>query len=240
FERLVERPSARLFRTRLRPTHVLRRVERAMEADRRISQGRDLVPDRFRVRLNPADLEALGPLDAVAAELASGALRFARAHGFTVRERPRVALHADPAIESGEVAVAVAFSPPVRPGPQAAGDDAGTRIFDVPVVRAPRIRLAVREPGRPPRDVALGAEPMSVGRAPDCDLVLADARVSRHHARLGPRDGVIVLSDLGSTNGTYVNDQRVTEVVLGEGDRIQLGNTQLAVERAPDDAPVAG
>ena len=59
---------------------------------------------------------------------------------------------------------------------------------------------------------------MRIGRAPECELVLKDNRVSRRHARLAARDGVLILTDLGSTNGTRVNGNRVTEVVLGAGD----------------------
>ncbi len=235
FERLVERPSARLFRARLQPVQILRRIERAMEAERRVAGGRNLVPDRFRVRLNPADVAALGGLETMAEDLASGALRFARGHGYSVRDRPRVSLQADPTIGPGEIAVGSAFSPPGGDR-QVAAADAGTRTFEVPVVRAPRVRLEIHEPRRAPRQLELGVQPMSIGRASDCDLVLVDGRVSRHHARLRPRDGVIVLTDLGSTNGTFVNDQRIAEVVLGEGDRIQVGETQLLVQRAAGDA----
>jgi len=75
--------------------------------------------------------------------------------------------------------------------------------------------------------------PIRIGRAPECELVLKDSRVSRRHARLHARDGVLVLTDLGSTNGTLVNGHRVTELVLGAGDRIQIGETSLVVEAAP-------
>ena len=72
-----------------------------------------------------------------------------------------------------------------------------------------------------------------IGRGPECELVLHDSRVSRRHARLAGRDGVLVLTDLGSTNGTMVNGHRVTEVVLGAGDRIELGETSLVVRVVP-------
>jgi hypothetical protein len=240
FERLVERPSARLFRTRLRPIHVLRRIERAMEGERRSVAGRALVPDRYAVRLNPLDATAIGGVDAVADDLASGALRFARAHGYALRDRPRVSLHADPGTALGEIVVAARFSPPTAEPAELGRAEAGTRVFEVPVARAPRVQLEIREPRRAPRRVPVGGDPIDIGRGSDCDLILVDTRVSRHHARLRPRGGVLVLTDLGSTNGTFVNEQRVQEVVLGEGDRIRVGDTGLTVERAVDDIAVAG
>ena len=95
FERLVERPSARLFKTRLQPLQILRgssapwtpsAAPRAVRASSPIS-SRSAPPRRPR-RLPPAE--------EVAGELASGALSFARAHGYALRERPAVTLRPDP------------------------------------------------------------------------------------------------------------------------------------------------
>ena len=76
---------------------------------------------------------------------------------------------------------------------------------------------------------------MTIGRARDNDLVLNDTRASRHHARLQARSGSLVLTDLDSTNGTLVNGGRVSEVVLGDGDRIEIGDSILVVEAGPRD-----
>lgn len=235
FERLVERPSARLFKTRLQPIQILRRIERAMEAERGAEGRAGLVPDQFTVRLHPEDLAALLPADDVASDLASGALSFARAHSYALRERPRVTLRPDPDRRPGEVEIDTAVSPAQELDVQPGGDNS-TRVFEVPVVRAPAITLEIREPGRGSRRVPMTGVPMRIGRAPECELVLKDNRVSRRHARLAPRDGVLILTDLGSTNGTRVNGHRVTEVVLGAGDRVQIGETSLVVETAGADA----
>ena len=242
FERLVERPSARLFKTRLQPLQILRRIERAMEAERGAEGRPGLVPDQFTVRLHPEDLAALLPADDVASDLASGALSFARSHGYALRERPRVTLRPDPTRRPGEVEVESAVSPASEPAADQ-GSEAGTRVFEVPVVRAPAITLEIREPGQAARRVPMTGAPMRIGRAPECELVLKDNRVSRRHARLAARDGVLVLTDLGSTNGTRVNGHRVTEVVLGAGDRVQIGETSLVVGSAELEAvgaPTAG
>ncbi|HEX3265882.1 MAG TPA: FhaA domain-containing protein [Candidatus Limnocylindrales bacterium] len=232
FERLVERPSARLFGTRLQPLQILRRIERAMEADRGAEGHRGLVPDQFTVRLHPEDLAALLPADEVATELASGALSFARSHGYALRERPRVILRPDPRRRPGEVEIETAVSAEAEAIPVAPGIDSGTRVFEVPVVRAPAVVLQIHEPGKAARRIPMSGAQMGIGRAPECDLVLKDSRASRRHARLAARDGVLVLTDLGSTNGTRVNGHRVTEVVLGAGDRVQIGETSLVVESA--------
>ena len=56
-----------------------------------------------------------------------------------------------------------------------------------------------------------------LGRGTDCDLRLVDPGVSRHHAELRVEDGEVVLVDLGSTNGTFVNGQPVRRVTLNDG-----------------------
>ena len=241
FERLVERPTARVFGTRLQPVQILRRVEREMEGARRRTGSRELAPDRIVVRVAPPDLALLGSLDRIAEQLASGALAFARSRGYLLRDRPNVRLEAGPAVERGDVEVAATFSPPRTaqpPAPDEVGGPAGTRVFEVPVVAVPDAALDVTEPGRASRRVPLGRGPITIGRGSDCAVALADAHASRHHARLEVRGGVLILADLGSTNGTRVNGNRVREVVLGVGDRIEVGQTVLRVV-APD-APAAG
>jgi hypothetical protein len=230
-ERLVERPTARVFGTQIQPIQILRRVEREMEAGRRRQADRSIGPDRFEVRLSEADLAGLGPLDPIAEQLASGALAFARAHGLVLAERPRVRLSAAGGLLRGDVEVDAGFSPVASPtGELLDGDQsAGTRIFEAPIVRAPAAALEVTEPGRRARRVSLTSRPVTIGRGSECDVALADAHASRRHARLEVRGGVFVLTDLGSTNGTRVNGHRVREVVLGVGDRIELGQTVLRV-----------
>lgn len=108
-ERVFERSSARLFRTRIQVVQLERRVERAMEHARLPGEGRTGVPSRYRVRLEPRDLAAVaeqaGGAEVLAGRLADAALAFARAHGYHLPGRPMVSLVADPAVAPGEIAV---------------------------------------------------------------------------------------------------------------------------------------
>jgi len=66
-------------------------------------------------------------------------------------------------------------------------------------------------------------EGVTIGRGEDCDVVLMERQVSRHHAQIRRLDSQYVLEDLGSRNGTYVNGREVTEpYVLQDGDEIQI------------------
>ncbi|HET9614948.1 MAG TPA: FhaA domain-containing protein, partial [Candidatus Limnocylindrales bacterium] len=111
-----------------------------------------------------------------------------------------------------------------------------TAVFVVPEAEGPRATIREIRPDQSSRSIDLDGRALTIGRAPDNGLVLRDPRASRHHARIDVRRGALVLTDLGSTNGSFVNDRRVASVALGEGDRVRIGTTTLvieALERAP-------
>jgi pSer/pThr/pTyr-binding forkhead associated (FHA) protein len=71
---------------------------------------------------------------------------------------------------------------------------------------------------------------VSVGRKPDCNIVLADPNVSRKHAEIRPHGDGFILIDLGSTNGTKVNGVKIDQHPLRDGDEISFGNTRIRFE----------
>lgn len=77
---------------------------------------------------------------------------------------------------------------------------------------------------------------INIGRGADQDLVLADIAVSRRHIKIHLLPGGYKLQDLGSGNGTLINGKRVDEVMLVDGDQIELGNTLLRFEHPPSRA----
>ncbi len=71
-----------------------------------------------------------------------------------------------------------------------------------------------------------------IGRSPDCDLSVLDTYISSRHARVTNDDGDLSIEDLGSTNGTYVNEELVRgRVHLAKGDIVQVGGVLLEVVR---------
>lgn len=68
---------------------------------------------------------------------------------------------------------------------------------------------------------------LEIGRDPLCDIPLSSDLVSRNHARLLVSPDKVMLVDLGSTNGTFVNDRRIRDWLLADGDRIGIGNVWL-------------
>jgi len=83
--------------------------------------------------------------------------------------------------------------------------------------------------------IALGARPVTVGAHASCDLVLVDPQVSRRHAELAITTDGIRVKDLGSTNGTWYQGTRVTELVVSAGSTLKFGGTPVRIAAA--DAP---
>jgi hypothetical protein len=217
-ERLVEGSLSRLFAGGLLPQVVATKAARAMED---FAQG-DVAPDRYLVHLDPKDCDGL--------LMAEPALeRMLAEHLKALAEQAGLGLYCDPVVE---------FVPdPEQPRQSVAitafvtgeGDEY-TRAFD-----PGRLQQALQhqpdgsnylivEGGR---HLSLTKAVYTLGRRLDCDVVLADARVSRRHAQLRWRSGRYVLFDLGSTGGTAVNGHSVREAVLEPGDVFSLGGVDV-------------
>jgi len=71
---------------------------------------------------------------------------------------------------------------------------------------------------------------VEIGREVGCRVKLSDPETSRRHAKIKIENGAPHLYDLASTNGTFVNGQRITDAVLGDNDVVRIGNTEMAVK----------
>ena len=86
------------------------------------------------------------------------------------------------------------------------------------------------------RTVVVRSEPVMVGAAAECGLVLDDPTVSRKHAEVRFEDRSVVVKDLGSTNGTYYQDARVREVLVPLGGEVRFGETRVKI--VPEELPL--
>ena len=71
----------------------------------------------------------------------------------------------------------------------------------------------------------------TIGRAARADFVVEAALVSRLHCRLTASDSTIDVVDLDSTNGTYINDERIRNGTLANGDRLKIGRVEMTIGR---------
>ena len=106
------------------------------------------------------------------------------------------------------------------------------------------VEIQVFKEGRPVHTEPMGPNALFIGRAPDNDLILHDSRVSGRHAvfHLSSDRANLLLRDLGSTNGTFVNNQRLTGVrTVQDGDEVLLGSSaslKVRVQRSHHAAPL--
>jgi hypothetical protein len=200
-----------------------------------VAQGRTLVPNDFVVEISEADGQRLAVYaDQLGQELAILARDYAKEQGYSFVGPVRVRFENAPdlavgmfrirsgvirgsTVEGGEIRQPTSDVPPGRPG--AFGG---------------RPRLLVTSSGEGAgmqRSYEIGTPVTLLGRGTDCDLRLVDPGVSRHHAEIRIEGPEIVLVDLGSTNGTFVNGQPIRRVTLADGARISLGRTTLVFRR---------
>ena len=206
-ERLVEGVFAKTFRSGLEPVEIARRLTRDMDLHRVIGVNGMVSPNHFEVAISPDDFQRLETyVQALSRELSEAVREHARDEGYGFVGPVHVELVVDHALGAGEFLIASQMQE--APGGAAVGSlslDDGRRI-------------------------PIGEDPVSIGRLPECDIVLSDPNVSRRHAEVRRRGNDFVVVDLGSTNGTRVNGAGVRERQLVDGDEISLGSTRIRFE----------
>jgi len=238
-EGLVEGAFAKVFKGVVHPVEILNAMQREAEAHKAIlAGGRTLVPNRYVIDLSPYDHSRLAPYAAaLAQELAQSQAEFIGEQGWTVYGDVIVEIERGEGLDTGmfrvtaevytggDVAQQPAYNAAPGYGPYGAQQSGGYPGGGVPMQGGPaRNARLVSNDGR---TYPLSVGSTVIGRGDQANLRLPDVGISRRHARLDFDGGQVVLTDLGSTNGTSVNGQRVSAVALNPGDSIQLGTTTL-------------
>jgi pSer/pThr/pTyr-binding forkhead associated (FHA) protein len=97
-------------------------------------------------------------------------------------------------------------------------------------------RLVLKFASSTLKEVPLGTRPVTIGRAPDNDIPIDNLAVSNYHARVYVEAGSLVVEDLNSLNGLFLNDIRVERAMLKDGDAILIGKHHVVVDQAHDAA----
>jgi hypothetical protein len=254
-ERAVHGVFAKAFKSEVQPVEIASAMRRAMD-DRAttIGHGRTFVPNIFTIELAPADYERLtGFSDMLTDELVASAQEHAESQRYQPGGPIQVSFlskedldtgvfRVRPATAKGTVGRAAAASAPASAlGPQAA---AGAPASGAPLPPSP---ITHRDSGsaarprnhpaqRPWLDVDGDHYPLLaaitiLGRDNSADVILDDPGISRQHTEIRvTSDGphlIANIRDLGSTNGTFVNGERITSQRLTDGDRVNVGRTAL-------------
>ncbi|HLJ67637.1 MAG TPA: DUF3662 and FHA domain-containing protein [Chloroflexota bacterium] len=227
-ERLMERSFARATGSRLQPVEIGKRIVRAMEASQSVGMEGVIVPNVYDVYLSPTDYDHFKAASAsLGGNLETHVARTARQRRYHLVARPLVRLHLDGTLSAGDVVVEPHLEDVEGDFEPAPEHTALLPRMDGPVVAGPSAPNLILNG----KSYAVLRSPTSIGRRPDNDIVLADKRVSRHHADLLQQGGRWMVRDNGSTNGTAVNGKVIREAVLGPGDTISLGGLEASWEQ---------
>ena len=209
---LVEGFFATTFRSGLQPVELAKRMMREMDASKTVGVKEVWAPNRYVFTLSESDGQRFEQAEqALVGELKQVVREAAAERGWGLVGPPEVEFEVDPDLGKGRFECDASFVEGEEElAPQPAVGERGS------VVRlADGVSTALAKPS------------VTIGRLPECDVVVDDAGASRQHARIRRTEGGFVLTDLGSTNGTMVNGEPIQEHVLEHGDRITIGETEL-------------
>jgi hypothetical protein len=238
-ERLLEGTTGALFRQKLQPAEIGKKLERAMLDNQRASVGSSIVPNAYIVRLNPKDYAQIeGYATGLSRQMESWLFGVASRRQLTVLDKIEVsfvedanALQRNPRIDAS-ITDHVAPAPPQRrqrprpAAPRYTPVDA-TSAFNVPTRAAATLHFRAIAGALADSTFVIPEGSSTIGRSHENTIVLDLADVSRRHARLERAGNHLRIYDLNSTNGTRINGEAIHISDIQEGDRVQIGSQVL-------------
>jgi FhaA, N-terminal domain/FHA domain len=243
-EGAVEGLFARFFRSGVQPVELGKRLVREVEDGRTVGVNRVYVPNVYVYELSPADRERFADYEvALARELAALAVDTARERDWAMLGPARIEFETAEDLPEGRFRLGGRVEPDEQERDYAAAGQAGPAAQPVgphtamlpgqrrrPKVQAPA-SLVLVQGGQPIRTWPLAAAELTIGRAEQSDIPLADPGVSRNHARVVREGDDFIVEDLRSTNGTEVNGQPIRRRRLANGDLLKLASSTLQFRR---------
>lgn len=235
---------------RLQPVEIAKGLVKEMLRHKQVSISQVYVPNVYRIYLNPEDWSPLANFgETFLLELSKHLYLEGERYGYTFISKPLIELHADDSVSLREMIVEVAFDDSVEvswgeqedevPDKQLWRDhttllqNGGQAVLaeERPDSRNLQYILEIIQGPDKGKKIILEGENIYIGRHTRCEFVLSDPEVSRRHVKLTRCEQGWLLEDLGSTNGTRVNDRRISRQLIGPGDRIQLGQCIVTIKQ---------
>ncbi|MBT2248307.1 DUF3662 and FHA domain-containing protein [Arthrobacter sp. BHU FT2] len=233
-ERGIEKAVRGVFSTgskaQVEPVEIASRLRR--EVDHKsltVSAGRTLAPNVFDVQLSDDDFKRAQEWGTpLAEELCDVVINHVRSQGYTLQGAVRISFRRDSGLRAGDFEIAsrteksrgTAGGQTQRPGVPAAPSRQPAKLQPVLDIDGQRY--------------SLNAPSIVLGRSSEADIHVEDTGVSRRHLEIRTADGVTSAVDLGSTNGSYVNGQRVSgSTELTDGSTITMGRTKIIFRLLP-------
>ncbi len=229
-EGLFEGVFLRAFKSGVQPVELGKKLVRELEGSKVIGvSSRVYAPNRYEVGLSPKDYSRFESYQAVmATELENLLISYIKEKGYVVLDRPRIRLVEVERLREGEFWIKVGMEGEM-PQEHEAQQASGILRRELPSGPA---ALELVDSGEVAPVFNIDSDVIQIGRIGDNDVVLPDPNVSRVHARVTRRGRSYYITDLNSTNGTWVNEMRVREAELSDNDVIRLGNTRLVFRRS--------
>ena len=209
-EKLVEGTFTRVFPSSVKPIELGKRIRRVLEDKKTIGvQGQIIIPNRYVISLSPKDLENIESIqELIQREISSSIRDHANDENYHFQGTLTVEIFSNSSLKTGSIEVDGLFEENKGGFPPGSLIDENGK------------RLIITE------------QKLSIGRDTKSTMQVVDVEVSRNHAEIRLLNTSFVLIDLQSTNGTFVNGQRVQEHTLQNFDQIKIGSTILLFQKS--------
>lgn len=209
-EKLVEGTFTRVFPSSVKPIELGKRVRRVLEDKKTIGvQGQIIIPNRYVISLSLKDLENIESIqESIQREISSSIRDHANDENYHFQGTLTVEILSNSSLKTGSIEVDGLFEENKGGFPPGSLIDENGK------------RLIITE------------QKLSIGRDTKSTMQVVDVEVSRNHAEIRLLNTSFVLIDLQSTNGTFVNGQRVQEHTLQNFDQIKIGSTILLFQKS--------
>lgn len=233
-ETLVESFFGRRFPSPLQPVEIAKSMVKEMDRKHRVSLSLIYAPNDFAIKISPVDYENLESISSsLCREFREYLLAHSKKRGYSLVADVKVRLLPAEDIGTGMMSVEADFSDDIAPEPEGLGH---TQMLSPQEAAGLGLGFAGRSPYlldlTSGQRYDLGSESLTVGREQGSDILLDEPSVSRNQAELRRQGPRVLVLDLGSTNGTLVNDKPVTEAILEDEDRLTFGNVTLVFRGA--------
>lgn len=211
-ERGVNSAFSRVFRSGVKPVDITTAIRRSMDDNADSSAGEHTVsPNVFHVHLSQTDADALGVgLDVLSDEFASDATKYAHQQGYALLGSVHVAFDISDIHSTGELTIEASNLRGV-----VAPATAVSASPEHPIVDIDGQRWLLKE------------EVTIIGRGSESHIVVEDSGVSRRHLELRITPTGVIATDLGSTNGTFVEGNKIEAATLLNGNLLTIGRTNI-------------
>jgi hypothetical protein len=249
-EKYIEKFFHDKYKGRVHPLEIAKKLAREMRNRKRVSINHTYVPNKYLVYLHPEDSQAVAPIaPLLIRELKDYLEKKAAEKKHILIASPEIIFQTDENLKIGQLHVEGSFEEvktnkgekvedkwSLTKKEEGVEEDEKNTLCYKPIKNVipaqnnfpePKGQLTLNTGTAGSKVFCLKASPLIIGRHESCDIILNDHSVSRRQAKIEYREGEYILTDLASTNGTFVNGKRITTHPLRDGDTIKAGTSLL-------------